>query len=146
MAFKLVSNLYGGNAVVAPPKDVREFATKDDAAGTVKQGWILAYDANNEEVIKCDGTKLPALIALEDAARNTSVRAAYVLPGMVFKCKVASTTHIKEGRVNMRLDADGKTVLDGDNADGAVNVLRVDGTDVYVTFGNTLVTKVYDAT
>ncbi len=150
MAFTLVKNLYGGNQAVAPPADVRMFQGQDAANGHTEIGRVMAYRGNNEDLEKCDGTKLPAVIALEKKdADNQPFRGFYILPGMVFKTRVATNTHIKEGRVNMRLDSDGDTISDADESDGTVNILKkkvVTGTvvDVWCTFGNTFITKAYD--
>jgi len=140
MAFTFVRNMISGMGPVAPPADNFPFTDQDNSGG-LKAGVACDMHATAGHLnIAAAQSLVPAVVTLEAIEQNGTGRAAWILPGAVYKVPVTKADGTKFSAVpgtgthgiaattvlgaRLRINATGLGA-DGANASHADNPLTV---------------------
>jgi len=88
MAFTFVRNMISGMGPIAPPADNFPFTDQDNSGGLAKGTACDMHATAGHLNIAADDSQVPAVVTLEAIAQNATGRAAWILPGAVYKVPV----------------------------------------------------------
>ena len=132
--FKPVKSLVSGMPSVAPPADYDVFEIDET---TMVVGQVAKFTAGKLKHATDDNVDA-AVIVMEAGADGEFARCQWIVPGMVYKtsCLEGTAASVTLGG---RYEIDSTYLGLNQGGAGPLSVVKIDGTDLYVTFNSCLI-------
>lgn len=132
--FKFVGSMTGSYSPVTPPADVTSYEV-DETSMVV--GQVAKFTAGKLKHATDDNVDA-AVILLEAGDDGDEVRCEWITPGAIYKttCLEGTAASVTLGA---RYEIDATYLGLNQGGAGPLSVVRIDGTDLYVTFNSCLI-------
>lgn len=129
-------NLVSGAPAIAPPADYDIFEVDETA---MVAGQVAKFTAGKLKHATDDNVDA-AVIVLEAGDDGDFVRCCWIVPGLVFKttCLEGTASSVTLGG---RYEIDATYLGLNQGGAGPLSVVKIDGTDLYVTFNSCLISQ-----